>query len=293
MSQPSLKIDSAPQELKIGLVLGGGGARGIAHILVLEVFDELGIRPSEILGTSIGALFGAAYASGVPAAEIRELAIRTLGKRTEILKKLFVQKPETLLELWNISPFSSSLMNSERLLDMVLPNSIRKSFSELLIPAKFIATDYFAQEPVLLQSGDLRRAVAASIALPAIFAPVEIDGKLLIDGGMTNPLPFDVVSDEINLTVAIDVTGGPVKKENGAKPTPTDVLFAASQIQQNTIVKEKLKVKRPEILLRPPVDHIQVLAFYKIEEILKSEESIKDELKRALDLNLETNKQNL
>ena len=293
MSQPSLKIDSAPQELKIGLVLGGGGARGIAHILVLEVFDELGIRPSEILGTSIGALFGAAYASGVPATEIRELAIRTLGKRTEILKKLFVQKPETLLELWNISPFSSSLMNSERLLDMVLPNSIRESFSELLIPAKFVATDYFAQEPVLLQSGDLRRAVAASIALPAIFAPVEIDGKLLIDGGMTNPLPFDVVSDEINLTVAIDVTGGPVKKENGAKPTPTDVLFAASQIQQNTIVKEKLKVKRPEILLRPPVDHIQVLAFYKIEEILKSEESIKDELKRALDLNLETNKQNL
>lgn len=283
MSQPALKHEDASKEYNIGLVLGGGGARGIAHILVLEVFDELGLKPVEILGTSIGALFGASYASGIPAVEIRELAIRSLSKRTEILKSLFFQKPETLLELWNLSPLSSSLMNAERLLEMVLPDSFCQSFSELTIPAKFVATDYYAQEPIVLQSDNLHKAVAASIALPAIFAPVEIGGRLLIDGGMTNPLPFDVVSDQVNLTIAVDVTGGPVQKENGAKPTPTDVLFAASQIQQNTIVKEKLKLKCPEILLRPPVDHIQVLAFYKIEEILDHSASIKDELKRSLD----------
>ncbi len=286
MSQPMLQVDKSAKEFSIGLVLGGGGARGIAHILVLEVFDELGLRPNEILGTSIGALFGAAYASGIPAADIREQAIGTLGKRIDILKKLFVQKREILLELWNLTPLSSSLMNSERLLEVVLPDTVSQFFSELLIPAKFVATDYYAQEPVLLQSGDLRQALAASIALPAIFAPVEINNRLLIDGGMTNPLPFDAVSGDINLTIAVDVTGGPVQRDNGAKPTPTDVLFAASQIQQNTIVKEKLKIRRPEILIRPPVDHIQVLAFYKIAEILEASAPIKDELKRALDFSL-------
>lgn len=291
LKTPSRKTKLTASDPSICLVLGGGGARGISHILILEVLDELGIVPRQILGTSIGAIFGAAYASGLSARDIRQFAMEALSKRTEILKKLFLQKPDTLRELWNLTPLRSSLMNPERLLEMVLPKQIAKDFTELKIPAKFVATDFYAQKAVALDFGSVHKAVAASMALPAIFTPVEYEGTPFIDGGMTNPLPFDLSFPAMQVTIAVDVTGGPVRDEKGKKPAPMDVLFAASQIQQNSIVNEKLKTRQPEILIRPPVDHIQVLAFYKIKEILAEAAPVKDELKRKLEKHIKAGAQ--
>ncbi len=273
----------APQKTSIALVLGGGGARGLAHILVLEVFDELGLKPDQIVGTSIGAVFGAAYASGLSAEEIREQAINNLGKRTEILKKLFAHKPETLFSLWNLSPLSSSFMKPEALLNKILPDNIAQDFGALRIPLKTIATDYNTQMPIIIEEGSLITAIAASIALPTIFTPVLKDGMALIDGGLTNPLPIDVIAGQTDLSIAIDVTGGPVRNKKKELPSMINVLLTASQISQNAIIRQMLKTYTPDILIRPPVDRFQVLAFYKIKEILESSLPIKDELKHALD----------
>ncbi len=267
---------------KIGLALGGGGARGLAHIVALEAFDELGIKPSVICGTSIGAIFGAAYASGLTATEIRKLARQTLGKRIDILRKLFGHSPNELRELWNLRPGMPSLLNPESLLKKVFPPAIARDFSDLQIALKIVATDFFAQSHYVIDQGSVVKAVAASIALPAIFTPPEIDGRFLIDGGVTNPLPFDVIAEMTDVTVAVDVTGGPVRNSKRERPTSLEVVFAASQISQNAIIREKLKYRAPTILIRPPVDRFQILAFYKIDEILETAAPIKNELMEKL-----------
>ncbi len=100
----------------------------------------------------------------------------------------------------------------ERLLDIILPPQIARDFDHLTTPLKIVASDFYAQEAVVFSSGPLRRAIAASMALPVIFQPVQIDGRVLIDGGLVNPLPFDLVAGEADLTVAVDASGAPVRR---------------------------------------------------------------------------------
>ena len=178
----------------IALALGGGGARGLAHILMLEVFDELGIRPKVIAGTSIGAIFGAAYASGLSAKLIRAHAEEALSQRFGIARHLLSARSEPVLKILNILPIRSALLNAEALLELMLASAMARDFADLEIPLKIVATDYYAQEQAILTEGSLRTAVAASIALPALFTPVTINGRMLMDGGLTNPLPFDVLN---------------------------------------------------------------------------------------------------
>jgi NTE family protein len=191
----------------IGLALGGGGARGLAHILMLEVFDELGLKPKIIAGTSIGALFGAVYASGLPAALIRAHAEQVLSQRLDIARLLFAARAEPIIRLLNVLPVRFALLKPEQLLESLLPSRVARDFAALQIPLRVVATDFYAQEQLVLSNGPLRTAVAASMALPAIFAPVVSQGRTLMDGGLVNPLPFDVIREEADITVAIDVSG--------------------------------------------------------------------------------------
>ncbi len=208
----------------IGLVLGGGGARGLAHILMLEVFDELGLRPKIIAGTSIGAIFGAAYASGLAAADIRAHTVDVLTRRFGLVRDLLFARAQSGSGFWNIFSARSALLAPSALLDVVLPRGVARDFADLEIPLRIIASDYYALEPAVLSSGPLRRAVAASMALPAIFEPVNIDGRTMIDGGLTNPLPFDVIEGEADILVAIDVTGVTVPSEKRAHPTALEAV---------------------------------------------------------------------
>ncbi len=269
----------------VGLALGGGGARGLVHIDVLEAFDELGLRPDIIAGTSIGAIFGAAYASGLAAAEIRERAVTLLGRPAQIVRHLIAGSGDSFLDLWNRRPLSRSLMNPQALLETVFSGDLARDFSELALPLLVVATDFHRQEPFMMDAGDLLPAVAASMALPALFQPVVHDGRVLVDGGLTNPLPFDLIEPRVDVTVAIDVTGGPVAAEL-KPPSAFEAIVAASQIMQNAIVKEKLKRHEPDIVIRPPVERFRVLEFYKVRQILEAAAPLKDELKRALDARL-------
>lgn len=277
------KTATAQSEPRIGLALGGGGARGMAHILALEAFDELGLEPALIAGTSIGAVIGASYAAGLPAYEIRARAEELLGRRRDILRRLFAMPPQTWSDLWSLRPLSLSLMNPQALLGLVLPEAITRDFAHLRIPLLIVATDFYAQAPYVLSSGALVPAMAASMALPGLFRPVQHEERILVDGGLTNPLPFDLLKPTADISVAVDVTGGPSANHAGQLPSPLEALIATSQIMQNTIVREKLGLMQPDVLLQPPVWNYRVLEFHKVREILAAATPWKDEFKRKLE----------
>lgn len=274
----------------IALALGGGGARGLAHLVMLEAFDELGIKPTVIAGTSIGAMYGAAYASGISGKELRAHTKEMLALRFGLIRDLFAARSEPLQKVLNPFATRTAFLDPLALLDVVLPKGVKTSFEELDIPLKILASDFYDQEPVVVSEGPLRPAVAASMALPAIFKPVMLNGRAMVDGGLTNPLPFDVFGDDAGIVVAIDVTGAPVPDPGRALPTALEALFASAFLFENSIVREKLKAQQPDILIRAGTSRYQVLDFLKVDEILNAAEPAKERLKLQIErvLSVET-----
>jgi len=266
----------------IGLALGGGGARGLAHILMLEAFDELGLRPKVIAGTSIGAIFAAAYASGLSARRIRAHAEEVLTSRFWLLRDLLAARAKTGKRFWNVFSARAALLAPDAVLDIVLPSGVARDFKDLDIPLKIVASDYYALEPTIIAAGPLRRALAASMALPVIFEPVLIDGRIMIDGGLTNPLPFDILEGEADILVAIDVSGTTVPSPKRAHPTALEALFASSFLFERSIVREKLRSRQPDIYIEAGTGAFQVLDFLKIRDILAAAAPAKAKLKAQL-----------
>jgi NTE family protein len=267
----------------IALALGGGGARGLAHILMLEAFDELGLKPKVIAGTSIGALFGAAYASGLSARLIKAHTEEVLSQRLGLTRYLLSARSEPVQRFLNILPIRSSLLKPELLLDLMLPSKVARDFAHLAMPLKIVATDFYAQEQIVLDTGDLRSAVAASMALPALFTPVSRDGRVLMDGGLVNPLPFDVLKGDADVTVAIDVSGASLGPGNRVQPTAFSALVSSSQILQRSIVREKLKAQQPDIYIDVEVDEFHVLEFHRFKQVMTAAGLAKEQLKRQLE----------
>jgi NTE family protein len=270
------------RERTIALALGGGGARGLAHIPILEAFDELGVRPKIIAGTSIGAIFAAGYASGLTGRQIRAHTKEVLKKRLELVRDLYAARVRTTRRIWNVFAAGSAFLAPDRLLDIILPPGIGHDFEHLKIPLKIVASDFYAQEPVIFSSGPLRRAIAASIALPVIFQPVLHEGRVLIDGGLVNPLPFDILNGEADLTVAIDVSGAPVRRPDRETPKAWETLFASNFIFERTIIKEKLRSRHPDIYIDAGTSRFQILDFMKLDDILAAAAPAKERLKQQL-----------
>lgn len=271
----------------IALALGGGGARGLAHIPVLEAFDELGLRPKIIAGTSIGAVFAAAYASGLSGREIRAHAYEVLRKRLDLVRDLYAARVRSSRGILNVLAPRPAFLAPDRLLDIILPSRIARDFEHLVTPLKIVASDFYAQEPVVFSSGPLRRAIAASMALPVIFQPVVVDGRVLIDGGLVNPLPFDILNGEADLTVAVDASGAPVRRPGRETPKAWEALFASNFIFERTIIKEKLRYRQPDLYIDAGTSRFQILDFLKIDEILAAAEPAKERLKVQLSRLLE------
>ncbi len=282
------KAVATHRQPSIGLVLGGGGARGLAHILMLEVFDELGIKPSIIAGTSIGAIFGAAYASGLSALEIHEHTEEALTRRFDLVRGLIAARAQGPGRLWDLLAARAQLLDPEVLLDLVMPKRVARDFSELVIPLRIVASDYYALDAAVLSSGPLRPAIAASMALPVIFEPVEIGGRTLIDGGLTNPLPFDIIRGEADVIVAIDVSGVTVSSPKRTRPTAIESLFGSSFLFERSIVREKLKSSQPDIYIDAGTGRYQALEFLKVREIFAAAEPAKAQLRVKLERVLST-----
>lgn len=269
-------------EPTIALALGGGGARGLAHIPVLEAFDELGIRPKVIAGTSIGAIFAAAYASGLSGKQIRAHTYEVLKKRLDLVRDLYSARVRASGGFLNALAPRPAFLSAEKLLDVILPPRIARDFAHLTTPLKVVASDFYAQEAVVFSSGPLRPAIAASMALPVIFQPMVIDNRVLIDGGLVNPLPFDLVLDEADLTVAVDASGAPVRRVGQECPKAWETLFSANFIFERTIIREKLRTSQPDLYIDAGTSHFQILDFLKVDEILAAAEPAKERVKQQL-----------
>ena len=265
------------------VAFGGGGARGLAHIHVIEVLDELGIRPVAISGSSIGAIMGAGMAAGMSGAEIHDYARSVLGDRAALAGLMWRMRPTSLREA--IGGLRFTQFDIERILRSLLPDAIPQDFAALEIPLLVTATDFFGHSLVVNQEGDLFSALAASAAIPALFKPVRRDGCILIDGGIYDPVPYDLLMDRADIVIGIDVVGAP----EGAHriPNSIDLMFGASQLMMQSITANKLTRLRPAIFLRPPVSRFRVLDFLKIDAVLRESAPIRDELKRAIEAAVE------
>jgi NTE family protein len=269
----------------LGLALGGGGARGYAHIPMLEVCDELGVRPVILAGTSIGSIMGAAYAAGMTGAEMREYCAELFGSRAELVKRLIGRISGGFWELW--SPMTPAQVNAEKLFEAVLPEVVPQDFAELKIPLRVVATDFYTQSAYVFDDGPLLPAIAASSALPGLVKPVLVGHRVLIDGGFVNPLPFDVLKGEADVIAAVDLSGAPSQGKAGKAPSMMDVIIGSAQITLHSIVQEKLKSGAPDILVRPNVSQFRVLDFYKMNDMLKDSEPAKEDFKRRLAAKME------
>jgi NTE family protein len=263
------------------IAFGGGGARGLAHIHVIEAFDELGIKPVAIAGSSIGAIMGAAMAAGMSGAEIRDYTLSVVGKPAEVMNRIWSLRPASIGAMLKGGGWVGQY-NLERILKAFLPARIPADFSGLSIPLMVTATDYYGREEVVTNSGDLYLAMAASAALPAVFMPVMLNGRIMIDGGIYNPVPFDLLRGVADIVVGVDVVGAP-EGDGITTPARIESLFGASQLMMHSITTAKLKIEAPQIFLRPDVNGFRALEFLKANEILKKSEAVKDRVKAAID----------
>jgi len=269
---------------KIGLVLSGGGAKGLAHIGVLKVLEEAGVEISYVGGTSMGAIVGGLYAAGYSATELdsifRDLdADALLRDFTPRGSKNFFEKrndemyaltlPFKNFKIGFPTAFSKGLYNYttvNRLTDHV--RNVR-DFDKLPIPFVCIATDIETGEEVVLHKGVLPDAILASGAFPSLYSPVEIDGRLLIDGGVTNNYPIEEVKKMgADIIIGVDVQD-PLKTRDQIKGA-TGVLVQINNYQM--IKKMDAKRKSTDVYIKPDISGFSVVSFEEGVDIIKKGE---------------------
>jgi len=279
---------------RVGLVLSGGGARGGAHIGVLKVLEAERIRIDAIAGTSMGAVVGGLYASGLSAAEIESLmfsdewrdAFREPGPRD---RRNFRRKSEDRdfrvnfplgIEAGSFR-LPKSLLTSQRLTQALrkrtLPVAAVRDFDRLPTPFRAMATDLETGEPLELRGGDLVTAIRASLSAPGLFEPVDLDGKLLVDGGLANNLPVEVArAMGVDVLIVVDV-GFPLRKRDGLESvaTITNQMLAIA-IRGGSDAQRKL-MREGDILLEPALGDASTFDF----EVLRRAAGLGEEAARA------------
>ena len=268
--------------MKIGLALGGGGARGLAHIPLLEAFDELGLKPAVIAGCSMGALVAAAYAGGMSGLELREHALRLLSRRMDMARHVFGAKQSKIGQLFALKGFNSLHFEGVQLSHIGFPDNQPLLIEDHPIPLKIIATDFEAMKEVVLTTGPVREAVGASIAIPGVISAPRINGRIHVDGGIKNPVPFNHVTEGMDFVVAVDVTGKP-KALTKLHPSNLELAIGSLLIMFHELADVRRKQAPPDLYLTPEVDQFGAADFFKVKQIFAASETAKDELKRAID----------
>ena len=269
----------------VGVALGAGGARGLAHIVVLEALEELGVRAVAVSGSSMGAIVGAAWASGIRAADLRVHVLSIFGNKPLTIARLMRARVGKFTDFLTRFDSDPVLLDAELLLQLFWPPGMPDRFEDLEIPLAVVATNYHRRRLAIFESGPLAPPVAGSMAIPGLVKPVEIDGLVLVDGGLIDPLPYRALKDRADVIVACDVMGASATHQH-KPPKPYAALIGAAQIVQYTITREMLKVDRPDILLRPPVGRFKALDFFLAAQILEAARGVKDDIKRGLDQRL-------
>ena len=263
------------------LALGSGGARGLAHIAVIEALDEMGVRPTAIAGTSIGALIGAAYAAGMRGKDIRHHVIAFAHDWGQTRRRLMTARAGNLGDLLYGRLSQATQIDPEKFCEQFMPAQVPGEFSALAIPFIAMATDLHRRSELAIASGPLRPALAASIAIPGLFRPMIVDSRVLIDGGATNPLPFDKLTGRADRVVGVDVYGIP-EGERLDVPNIWEALYTTVMVMGSAIVSAKLAHATPDLLIRPNVGIFRTLDFYQASAILRSAETTKAVVKERL-----------
>ncbi len=237
-----------PGRAGIGLALGGGFARGFAHLGVLQVLEQNHIPISHIAGTSVGSILGAAYASGAPLARIIETC-RTLRFRD--------------IARWRVSRLG--LASNQRLENLIERVFDSRRFEDLRIPLAVVATDLTSGEPVVFTQGNLVDAIRASCAFPGLFEPVEIGTRCLADGGLVAPVPTRAARD-LGAAVVIGVSVG---MHDGHRGAPTNIFQVVSRAV-SAAQKHQLEVweRHADLVLRPDVQSLAWDDFHRAEEAI-------------------------
>jgi NTE family protein len=263
------------------LALGAGGARGLAHIAAIEAFDEMGVTPAAIAGSSLGALVGAAYAAGLSGKALRRYVIGLMHDAPETRRRLLQSRAGTLTDLFAGAFSQATQMDAEKFCAAFLPPGLPGDFAALKIPLIVVATDLHGRCEAPLVDGALGSALAASIAFPGLFRPVDRGGQILVDGGATNPLPVDQLRGRADIIVAIDVLGKPAAERSDV-PGAWESIFTTIAIMGAAIVAAKNQYGTADLVIRPQVSIFRTLDFAQASAILRSADAIKAEIKEKL-----------
>lgn len=251
---------------KLGLALSGGGARGLAHIGVIKVLEELGIKPDFIAGTSMGSIVGGLYAAGYTPAQMEEIVTRVdwekaFSSQPERRLLRYDQKNEAQRYLFEVGVTTGSLelpaglLSGYKLTALLtqhcLPVAHIQDFDRLPIPFRAVATDIITGDTVVLSKGNLAEAMRASMSLPSVFPPYELDGHLLVDGGVTQNLPVDTVKAMgADMVIAVNVST-PLRDRDHLK----DFLDVMDQtLSLSMIASTKAQLKKADLVIEPELE---------------------------------------
>jgi NTE family protein len=275
---------SQPQKRpKIGLVLSGGGARGIAHIGVLEWFEENHIPVDYVVGTSMGGIVGGIYATGKTPAEmlkiIEEIDWDDVLRSTPPYNELSFRRKQDRRENQTVIEFGlkngvrvPSGLNSGHKVDLILerltlPYSKIESFDELVVPFRAVATDMIKGEAVILKDGSLSTALRATMAFPGVFTPVEREGKILADGGLVNNIPTDIAKKMgADIIIAVDI-GTPLSTDPKALESIGGVLSQSIGIA--LIGNDRRNLALADIIIAPDLGKYTLFDFQGANELYK------------------------
>ncbi|MBC7603886.1 MAG: patatin-like phospholipase family protein [Ramlibacter sp.] len=226
---PQLAVKHPP---KLGLALGGGAARGFAHVGVIQVLEESGLRPDLVVGTSAGSLVAALYASGRNSIQLQQLA--------ETME-------EAAFTDWTLPIFSRGMLRGEALSRYVNSQVGAKLIEQMPMPLGIVATDLNSGQGVLFQRGDTGTAVRASSALPALFVPVKINGHEYVDGGLVSPVPVRYARQMgAEVVIAVDISSAP---EGNPSTDTLQILLQTIAIMGKSI--NSYELKEADVVVRP------------------------------------------
>ncbi len=237
---PSPAAKTPPPKPRIGLALGGGAARGFAHIGVIQVLEEAGIVPDLVVGTSAGSLVAVLYASGKNGAALGELA-QTMD--------------EAAITDWAFP--GRGLIRGEALARYVREQVGGRSLEQMRLPLGIVATDLDSGAPILFARGDPGTAVRASSSVPAVFQPVKINGREYVDGGLVSPVPVRFARQMgAEVVVAVDISAVP---EGGPTGDPFRMLLQTFAIMGRSI--NHFELRDAEVVVRPSLAGVSAAAF--------------------------------
>lgn len=252
---------------KIGLALGGGGAKGLAHIGVIKALEAAKIKIDYITGASMGALIGGYYAATKDIKTLEELSLGI--KKNDIFP---------IMEI--IHRKNGALFRGESIAKLLNHHLANIKIEDCKIPFTAVATDIKTGDEAVLKSGSLVDAISASIAIPVIFSPVEINGKFLMDGGFSNPIPANIAREMgADIVIAVDVSSRWITAPSEVLNTRDAYSLFNNALSVIEYQLAKNILKDAEIILRPPVLTYDWMEFGKAQEIIKIG-------KRELELNL-------